>query len=284
MKILCIGQMGWDITFIDEIENRNYGGSVLHFSLAAALMGIKIDILCYVNKKEWSELIDKLHQIGIGTNNIIDFEDTIRFNMYYDKQMNFCEDKFSMYISECEPLIYEKISDLKLYDIYNLCETVPEQDFKTLRKIKECNKGAVIAMQFHIDNLFRNKSLYLSLLSDIDYVFMNSEEVLFLFETGSIDEAIPLLRKYIKNIIFITSHMQNYAINRKEIVVIEAIETNDVIDPTGAGDCFAGGAIAGLCLNGQLDTALRYGSICSYFKLKGYSSNHLLEMLKIWRY
>lgn len=54
MKVLTVGQIGWDVTTINNKANINYGGSVLHFCLAAALMGMKTDMLCYVNKKEWN--------------------------------------------------------------------------------------------------------------------------------------------------------------------------------------------------------------------------------------
>ena len=37
------------------------------FCLAAALMGMKTDMLCYVNKREWESLINGLQQIGIGS-------------------------------------------------------------------------------------------------------------------------------------------------------------------------------------------------------------------------
>lgn len=283
MNVLSVGQIGWDVTTINDKTNRNYGGSVLHFCLAAALMGMKTDMLCYVNKKEWEGLINELQQIGIGTDHIIDFEHTIHFNMYYDKELHFCEEKFSMDISDSEPRIYESIPYMGQYDLYNICETVPEQDYKTLRIIADSNKNALIAMQFHIDNLLRNKKLYLSLLGKIDYIFMNCEEAFFLSGCDSLEESIDFLKKRIKNIAFITSHITNYAVSSKEVITMKPMAVNTVVDPTGAGDCFAGGAIAGLCLNGQLETALRFGSICSYFKLKGYSSNYLLEMLKAWR-
>ncbi len=283
MKVLSVGQIGWDVTTINNKVNKNYGGSVLHFCLSAALMGMKTDMLCYVNKKEWANLINELQQIGIGTNHIIDFEHTIRFNMYYDEELRFCEEKFSMDIRDSEPHIYENISYMDQYDLYNICETVPEQDFKTLQIITDSNKDAVIAMQFHIDNLLRNKELYCSLLDKIDYIFMNYEEACFLSECNTLEETIDFLKKRIKNIAFITSHIKNYAVSHKEVIIMEPMTANTVVDPTGAGDCFAGGAIAGLCLNGQLETALRFGSMCSYFKLKDYSSNYLLEMLKVRR-
>lgn len=283
MNVLSVGQIGWDVTTINGKTNRNYGGSVLHFCLAAALMGIKTDMLCYVNKEEWKDLIKEIQQFGIGTNHIIDFEHTIQFNMYYDKELNFCEEMFSMDISDSEPHIYECIPYIGQYDLYNICETVPEQDFKTLQIIATSNRDAAIAMQLHIDNLLRNRKLYLSLLDKIDYIFMNYEEASFLSGCNSLEDTINFLKKRIKNVAFITSHSKNYAVSNREVIKMNPMSTNKVVDPTGAGDCFAGGAIAGLCLSGQLETALRFGSMCSYFKLKEYSSNYLLKMLKVWR-
>ena len=73
--------------------------------------------------------------------------------MHYDKELRFCEEKFSMDISDLEPHIYESIPYINQYDLYNICETVPEQDFKTLQIISDSNKDAVIAMQFYPFNL-----------------------------------------------------------------------------------------------------------------------------------
>ena len=283
LKVLCIGQIGWDITTIGNKKFKNYGGSVLHFSLAAALMGVTADLLCYVNKKKWGLLINELHQIGIGTQHIIDFEHTIHFNMYYDEALNFCEEKFSMDINENEPNICKKLVNMQMYDLYNICETVPEQDFMTLQTIKKYNENAIIAMQFHIDNLLKNKDLYLSLLGELDYIFMNVDEALFLSNEDTIENAIDFLRHRVKKVVFITSHVKNYAITKNESIEMFPIQTNVIVDPTGAGDCFAGGAIAGLCSDGKLETALRFGGICSYFKLMGYSSSYLFDILKVWR-
>lgn len=283
MKILCIGQMGWDITTIGENKYKNCGGSVLHFSLAAALMGLKVDMLCYVNKNEWKELLCKLDRIGIGTEKIVDFYDTIKFYMYYDKDMNFCEDRFSMDINRNEPLIFDAIPKNISYDMYNICETTPEQDWQTLRKILGYDSNAKICMQFHIDNLLRNKELYSHMLGVIDYIFLNIDEALYLSGRETIADAIDYLQKKIKNVLFITSHHINYAVHSKGVITMNTMPVSDVIDPTGAGDCFAGGAVAGLCINSRLEDALRFGAICSYFKLKGYSSNYLLDMLNVGR-
>ena len=87
-----------------------------------------------------------------------------------------------------------------------------------MRKILDYNPEAKISMQFHIDNLLRNKELYSSMLGEIDYIFMNFDEALFISGKEEIDDAIGYLQQKIKNVLFITSHHINYAVNSKEII------------------------------------------------------------------
>ena len=284
MKVLCVGQMGWDVTTINNQTEINYGGSVLHFSLAAALMGLKVDLLCYVNRNDWKNLLNELDTIGIGVESVIDFYDTIKFHMDYDAELNFCEDKFFMEINSHEPVIYDHLTNQRTYDLYNICETTPEQDCHTLDKIRSCCPTAKTSIQFHIDNLQKDKALYIAMLPQVDYIFMNLDEALYLSGENEIESAIIHLQTKIKNVLFITSHEKNYAIRKTEVISMNIFPAEDVVDPTGAGDCFAGGAIAGICVSDDLSVALRYGAICSYFKLKDYSSKKILDILKIGDY
>ena len=281
MRVLCVGQLGWDVTNINGNKKKSYGGSVLHFSLAAALMGLKVDLLSYVNKREWKDMLISLEKLGIGTHAIVDFEHTIKFNMSYNKNLEFCEDEFSMIIDSKEPQIHKELTLLDNYDIYNMCETLPEQDLKTYEQIKYNNCNAEISIQLHLDNLMRDKNLYLSLLNKIDYIFMNMQEAFYLSNASSIEKAINFLKSKTKKAIFITSHDKNYVITKQKVLSIDTIKTNKVIDPTGAGDCFAGGAIAGIAAGKEIELALKWGTIVSHLKLHGYSSEYIFKILMV---
>lgn len=279
MSVLCIGQVGWDITKIGGIAHKNYGGSVLHFSLGCKLMGGDVDIAAYVNTSDWESLLELLKKVGIGIDKIIDHKNTICFNMEYDEKLTFLNDKFSMDIDLNEPDISVVLDDSKNYKIINLCETTPEQDNLMLQKVLK-NGNFEISMQYHIDNLIRAKDLYYNMLSQIDYLFLNADEALYLTACTDIQSAILEIQKLCKKVAFVTSHKTNYAISKARIFSVNTIAIEEVRDPTGAGDCFAGGAIASLLYSDDLLRALRYGMICSYFKLKDYSSNFLLKMMK----
>ena len=50
---------------------------------------------------------------------------------------------------------------------------------------------------------------------------MNYEEAFFLSGCNSLEDAIDFLKKRIKNIAFITSHTQNYAVSNKEVITMK---------------------------------------------------------------
>ncbi len=65
-------------------------------------------------------------------------------------------------------------------------------------------------------------------------------------------------------------------VTRDEVVPIPSYPMQDVVDPTGAGDCFAGGLMGFLAADGAVgDEALRrslvYGTVLASFSIEGFS-------------
>ena len=68
-------------------------------------------------------------------------------------------------------------------------------------------------------------------------------------------------------------------------VVLPAFPTAYVIDPTGAGDCFAGGFMGYLAASGRLDlaamrTAMAYGTIVASFNIESFSLDRLQQITR----
>jgi adenosine kinase len=53
---------------------------------------------------------------------------------------------------------------------------------------------------------------------------------------------------------------------------IPAVPTEDVLDPTGAGDAFRGGLIKGLVQGYTVDWAAKMGSVCAHYSIQGYGT------------
>ena len=53
---------------------------------------------------------------------------------------------------------------------------------------------------------------------------------------------------------------------------IPVVPTNNVVDPTGAGDAFRGGLIKGLLQGLPVERAARMGTICSHYVIQTYGT------------
>ena len=73
-------------------------------------------------------------------------------------------------------------------------------------------------------------------------------------------------------------------VSADHIFVLPAYPTADVIDPTGAGDSFAGGMMGHLAANDldadpdSMKTALAYGTVTASFNVEGFSLERFLQI------
>ena len=57
-------------------------------------------------------------------------------------------------------------------------------------------------------------------------------------------------------------------LTHNEVTSVPAVETTNVVDPTGAGDAFRGGLIKGLVMGIQIERAAQMGSVCAHYAIQ----------------
>lgn len=279
---LCVGMLGWDITTIEGSKFKSYGGAVLHYVVAAAIFGIKFKIISYVNLNEWKSLIAGLSNQNIDVSQIINHPENIEFYIKYDEELCFLVNEFKEKIPKNRPDIVENLKkEVHKGQFVHLCPTTPELDFRILETVHAL--GGCISTQLHIYNLLAAPGSYREILNFVNYIFMNEEEAIVLSGEKNLNSALESLRSYSKTCFYITSNKGVIALANNKIFKCPSIKTL-VVDPTGAGDTFAGGCTAGRILTGKHDVALRLGTFCAATKLTNYSSNSLLSLLNIISY
>lgn len=103
------------------------------------------------------------------------------------------------------------------------------------------------------------KKDFLLMLNDIDIIFSNKEQILSLFSTADLNEAIKGLQKF-NCITTITMAKDGVIIVTKDQVIkIDAMKVGNVVDTTGAGDQFAAGFLRGYLNNIPLKEAGKLG-------------------------
>ena len=107
----------------------------------------------------------------------------------------------------------------------------------------------------------RHKTHFLDLVKNqLDIVFANEQEILSLINTNEISDAISFSKEIKKNIVITRGAKGAIAINKNEIVEIEAKSNLNIKDLTGAGDLFAAGYLHGKINNLKIKECLEKGT------------------------
>jgi sugar/nucleoside kinase (ribokinase family) len=110
----------------------------------------------------------------------------------------------------------------------------------------------------------RHRAEFLDLIkNDVDILFANQNELLALYETKDLNQAIDFARAHCK--IAVTTRSAKGAIIAagKETVEVPAIPVAKLVDTTGAGDLFAAGFLYGITHEKSLAEAGHIGAIAA---------------------
>jgi sugar/nucleoside kinase (ribokinase family) len=97
----------------------------------------------------------------------------------------------------------------------------------------------------------------------VDILFANTDEILSLYETDSLDKALDELTKT-KTVACVTRSEKGSIIqDSKRRYHVKACPVDKVVDTTGAGDQYAAGVLAGRAMGLDWADAGHLGSLCA---------------------
>ena len=100
-----------------------------------------------------------------------------------------------------------------------------------------------------------------------DIVICNKDELMLMF-SGSFDNAIEQLKNIVEAGSVTDGANGAIAFFKNETKNIEALNTSDIVDTTGAGDFYAAGYIFGQLITSNLDVSLELGSMLAANAIK----------------
>ena len=121
----------------------------------------------------------------------------------------------------------------------------------------------------------------MALLPRLDGLFLNDSEALLLTEESNLINAGQAIRKLGPKFVIIKKGEHGAMLFSDDgVFVVPAFPTSQVVDPTGAGDSFAGGLMGYLCSDdspppGRLRRAMAYGTIVASFTVEDFGLNRL---------
>ncbi len=157
----------------------------------------------------------------------------------------------------------------------------PRLQLEVLRQVERPKLVACDTMNFWIES---RRSDVLELLKHVDVVLLNDGEARQLTEHFNLVKAAKWILDRGPTVVIIKKGEHGaFMFTSSTVFFAPAYPLEDVFDPTGAGDAFAGGFMGYLARSGKLDEehmrrAVVYGSTMGSFAVEKFSIERLLEI------
>ena len=276
MSLLVTGSVGIDTVRTPYGLNQNcIGGSAVYFSLAASFFtDVKfvgaIGEDCPFDLQElFSDRTVDLEGLEVRKGS-----KTFRWHGSYEGSMNEARtDAVELNVlAEQPPAVPERFRDCKYVFLAN---TAPSLQMKLLDQLGNPAVVAADTMNLWIQTAGEDLK---HLLRRVDLLVLNDGEAKLLTGHYNLVSAAKQIIEMGPRFVIIKKgeHGSMLVDNRKNIFLLPAYPADVVIDPTGAGDSFAGGMMGYAARAGSVDTmtlqkAIAYGTVMASFTIGDFS-------------
>lgn len=284
MSLLVIGTVAFDaIETPFGKTDKIVGGAATFISIAASYFVKNINLVSVVGDDFPSDAIAMLQKRRINTDGlqIKQGEKTFFWSGKYHNDMN-TRDTLETQLNVLEgfdPIIPESYQDCEFLMLGNLA---PSVQISVIDRLVERPKLVVLdTMNFWMDIAL--DQLY-TLLKKVDVLTINDEEARQLSgEYSLVKAAQKILSMGPKYLIIKKGEHGALLFNEKQVFFAPALPLEDVFDPTGAGDSFAGGFIGYLAETrdisfDNLKRAVIFGSAMASFSVEKFGTERIQNL------
>jgi sugar/nucleoside kinase (ribokinase family) len=278
MDILVVGSVAFDSVEtpfgkVDEV----LGGSATYFSTSASYFA-KVGIVAVVGEDFPQEHVDTLNSKDIDTRGLKKVEGkTFRWKGRYEYDLNQAHtlDTQLNVFSSFDPVLPEDYKDAEIVFLANID---PELQMKVLDQVKNPRIVACDTMNFWIEG---KKEALKELFKRVEILIINEGEAReFADEPNLVKAAAMILACGPKTLIVKRGEYGALMFGGDSVFSAPAYPLEDIFDPTGAGDSFAGGFIGHLAASGNssdadIRKAIIYGSVMASFNVEAFSLERL---------
>ncbi len=283
MPLLVVGSVA-----IDNVETPQdrrdglLGGSATHFSYAASFF-TEVQLVGVVGQDWPAEHTKLLSGRGIDTSGLqVADGKTFRWTGRYEPNMNDREtlDIQLNVFGQFNPVLSEKY---RRTEYVFLANGVPALQLKVLDQVPGCRLAVADTMELWIQTTHAD---LMQLFQRIDGLVINDSEAKMLAGTENLVLAGHRVREMGPRFVVIKKGEHGAMFfSEHETYVMPAFPTEKVIDPTGAGDSFAGGMMGYLAQhdNFEPDTlkmAMAYGILVASFNVEGFGLERMQQITR----
>ena len=282
MPLVVVGSVAFDsVETPQERRDNVLGGSAVYFSLAARFF-TSVRLVGVVGEDWPTQHTRLLQEHGIDTSGLMTIPGakSFRWRGRYLPNMNDREtlDVQLNVMSQFDPVLPEPFRRCKFLFLANGSTKMQ------MRVLDQC-VGPELTVADTMDHWIRNEPDELrELLQRIDGLVLNDAEAKLLAEDENLVRAGKKILELGPTFVVIKKGEHGAMFfSRHEMYVLPAYPTTEVVDPTGAGDSFAGGMMGYLAEKNDfslrtLKEAMAHGVVVASFTVEDFGVDRLLKI------
>lgn len=275
MSILVVGSVAFDtVETPSGKRERILGGSANYFSISASFFD-SVNLVGVVGEDFPKDHVEYLRSRGIDTKGlrVVEGGKTFHWEGSYEGDMNEAI-THSTCLNVFEDFKAEIPEEYGTSDVVFLANIDPDLQMEVLSQIEKPRLVACDTMNFWIEG---KRDSLLALLKKVDIVVLNDAEARQLSgEAGIVRAARAVQAMGPKKVVVKKGEHGVLLFGDGDVFAAPAYPLESIVDPTGAGDSFAGGFIGHLAREGGADwktlrQAVIYGSVMASFNVEDFS-------------
>jgi sugar/nucleoside kinase (ribokinase family) len=282
MSITVVGSIAYDsVTTPFGARERMLGGTAVHFSLASSFFA-DVHVVGPVGDDWGEEQMATLARPGVHTEDVeqVAGGKTFFWRGHYDFDLNVAhtDDTQLGVFADFQPKLSE---DSRACEVLFLANIQPELQ---LRVREQCNRARFVAldsMNLWIDTA---RDALLRVIETVDCVLLNDAELRMLTgEPNLVRAARAVLSWGPGAVVAKQGEYGATLITRGGFFSLPAYPLESVLDPTGAGDTFAGGFIGTIAAHEELDedvlrSAMAHGTTLASFNVEQFGTERVSRL------
>lgn len=284
MKLLVVGSVAFDAIETPFAKtDKILGGAATYIGLAASVLGAETSIVSVVGGDFPQEYLDMLTSRGVNIDGVEVIKEgkTFFWSGKYHNDLNSRDTLVTEVnvLEQFEPKVPTHSRDAEILLLGNLH---PGVQLSVLEEMNQRPKLVILdTMNFWMDTAW---DVLLQMISKTDVITINDEEARQLSGEYSLVRAANKIHAMGPEYVIIKKGEHGALLfHNGHIFALPALPLEEVFDPTGAGDTFAGGFAAYLAKKGEISfeamkTAITVGSAMASFTVEKFGTERLEEI------